>query len=112
MTKSQERRIANELVFKSRNENSKRMALDVLDHESRATYKLNFVCECSNEHCTEPLALTVIEYLNSRRNERQFLLKPGHQQSDIETVIRNEVITVVEKFELPMTIDGRLKPSR
>jgi len=112
MTKSQQRRAENEVVFKLRNEESKRLAKQVLDGADRRTYKLNFVCECSDELCTQPVELTLDNYLSARTNDRHFILYPGHEQPDLEMVIAYDGYNLVEKFQTPPPTDGRLNATQ
>ncbi len=46
-----------------------------------------FVCECSNTDCTLLLPLTVPEYEEVRKDPRRFIVAPGHELPEIETVV-------------------------
>jgi len=55
-------------------------------------------CECPDSACVEEIALTVIEYEAVRGNPRRFIIRPGHVQPEIETVVaRHDGYWVVEK---------------
>ena len=112
MTKSQHQRAENELIFKQRNDKSSRLAKEVLDEADRRTFEVNFVCECSNEHCTEIVELTLPMYEQVRHHPAQFVIRPGHEQTDIEEVVHTDGYSVVQKFEPVSVTDGRLNPSK
>jgi hypothetical protein len=46
-----------------------------------------FICECVREHCTEALDLDIAEYINVRAHPRRFVVLPGHEEPEIESVI-------------------------
>src|SRR5207237_3511057 len=57
-----------------------------------------FLCECSNSDCTLMLPLTISEYEAVRSDPRQFLVAPGHELPEIETVVaRNAGYQLVRK---------------
>src|SRR4051794_1064213 len=57
------------------------------------------VCECPNLDCHHVLWLTMPEYEAIRSHPRRFLVCPGHEVPDIETVLerRGDRLVVVEK---------------
>ncbi len=108
MTSSQQRRAENEVIFKERNDAVKRLAKMLIHHGPEEEIKLKFVCECSNENCTETIPLTIAEYEQARRSTRDFILQTGHEQTDIERVVHRNGYTLVEKFTEPPATDGVL----
>lgn len=57
------------------------------------------ICECADEACVEPIALTYPEYEAIRRIPTHFPIKPGHEIPDVERVVeRHERYQVVEKL--------------
>lgn len=57
-----------------------------------------WVCECGDGACVERITLSVREYEHVRENSHWFLVKPGHQIPDVETVIeRHDHYLIVEK---------------
>jgi hypothetical protein len=46
-----------------------------------------FICECVRRHCTEALDLDTSEYVHVRSHPRQFVVAPGHEEPDVESVI-------------------------
>ena len=56
-------------------------------HAAAGTYEFTapipFLCECTNERCTEVVRLTAADYAEIRSHPRHFVSAPGHQtQSD------------------------------
>lgn len=57
-----------------------------------------FVCECSDSGCTETIAVPLEVYEEVRSHSRRFVIRPGHEHGELETVVaRTEVYAVVEK---------------
>jgi hypothetical protein len=46
-----------------------------------------FLCECGNADCIAPVALTLAEYERARSSPVQFILLPGHERPEVETLI-------------------------
>jgi hypothetical protein len=60
----------------------------------------DWVCECANEECLEPVRLTVSEYETVRTDPAHFLIAPGdwHVVPEVERVlVRHERYWIVEK---------------
>ena len=93
---SREERVArNETAFREVNERIKNVSEDV---ERAST--MDFLCECGDPGCTEPVSLTPMEYEEVRRNPTHFAIVPGHVDSEVEVVIaRNERFAVVAKTD-------------
>lgn len=89
-----ERIARNEAIFRNVNES-------ILDLESgwdATAEAAQFVCECGDERCIERIALTIDEYTAVREDDAQFVLVPGHEIPDVETVVsRNDRFAVVRK---------------
>lgn len=64
--------------------------------DERAT----FVCECSEINCQLRLPITLDEYKEVRAHPMRFVLYPGHEVPDIETVVGGDPprYIVVEKL--------------
>jgi hypothetical protein len=59
---------------------------------------VGFRCECARLGCNELIELTIREYERVRANPRCFLLAPGHELPDGETVVDTGLgYVVVEK---------------
>lgn len=60
----------------------------------------SFRCECARLGCSELLELSVREYERVRAHPRRFIVLPGHEHEDVETVVENRPgYLVVEKLE-------------
>ena len=87
-TNSQLRRAKNEAVFKNRNERVLQVSSQLLDSAAKRELPLNFVCECADKNCTDQLNLTVHEFTELRRGSKHFIVRPGHEQLDIERIVK------------------------
>jgi hypothetical protein len=76
----------NALVFRSLNE---RIAA-----QERA--RLEIVCECAEEACTERLVITPVEFYEVRRHRGWFVVHPGHER-DACVVEAQSAFVVVER---------------
>jgi hypothetical protein len=60
----------------------------------------SFVCECGQNDCTARIELTLEEYAGVREEPEQFALVPGHENEDVEYVVRQtERYVVIRKRE-------------
>jgi hypothetical protein len=58
------------------------------------------ICECANGDCTERLEIPVTEYEKVRADPRRFIVVPGHELPEFESIIeRQGGYDVVEKRE-------------
>jgi hypothetical protein len=97
MDADQERRARNEAIFREVNERieelSRRGGIDEED-----SLLPGFVCECSDETCTELIEVSYQKYEAVRESPRRFLVLPGHQDLDVERVVDESAnVLVVEK---------------
>jgi len=59
----------------------------------------DWICECADETCFEPISLTVAEYEAIRAHSARFPVMHGHERPDVETVVEvHERYLVVEKL--------------
>ena len=61
----------------------------------------DWLCECANESCSEPVRLTIEEYEAVRRSPTHFLIAPSldHLSAGVEQVVqRGDRYWVVEKI--------------
>lgn len=92
MSTFEDRAAQNEVLFRSVNEQIER-----LGRESDQRY-VQFVCECSNGECTEPIQLALSEYEHVRAEGRRFAIVPGHLTPEIEHVVKTtDRYLIVEK---------------
>ena len=90
----EERATRNEALFREVNEQ-----VDSLSERqgSGAREELLFICECSNDGCTERVAVPRPVYQDVRAHPRRFLVLPGHDQDFEHVVERTERYAIVEK---------------
>ena len=107
MTLWEERAARNEALFREVNE-------EIRDLDSRfgAGGMGVFVCECADETCVQRLSVPAADYLAVRTNPRRFIVTPGHENLELETVVeRRDGYFVVEKYGTPGRIAERLDRS-
>lgn len=92
---AREKRLAeNEAIFRDVNERIEEAAA----LWPRDEHVFEFFCECSNSDCTLSLPMTLSEYEGVRADPTQFVVAPGHELPEIETVVvRKGAYQVVRK---------------
>ena len=84
MTDTSTGRLArNEALFREVNERIRKVAAGT----DRDSY--DFVCECADAGCAQPVSLTLGEYENVRKNTARFVLALGHVAHDVEHVVEH-----------------------
>jgi hypothetical protein len=81
-----DRRVENELMFAKLNEQYESSVKDHLNANDFQSHVLNYFCECSDIKCFEHVPVTIAEYHKIHERPELFVVKPGHEQTDIETV--------------------------
>ncbi len=73
---------------------------------------VEFLCECGDPDCTQPIVMTVDEYEAVRSRATRFLIVVGHEAPDVERVVeRTDRYALVEKFPgVPTTIAVETDP--
>ncbi len=95
------RRIQNELVLARHNTERAKKVKVVMDQAEAVLLPIEFACECSEIHCTSPINMTIDEFAIAHQHNDQFVVIPGHEQTDIESIIVTEHnYLVVEKYAL------------
>ncbi|TMM16920.1 MAG: hypothetical protein E6F98_00475 [Actinobacteria bacterium] len=95
MDSREERLAKNEVLFREINERIEEAAAP---HGRRDGHVFEFFCECSNADCTLLLPMTLASYEAVRSNPEAFVIAPGHDLPEIETVIaRHPAYQVVRK---------------
>ena len=75
--------------------------------------RLEIVCECASEDCTEPIAISAEEYDAVRGISTRFVVRPGHVVPEAERVVASpHGYTVVDKFGDAGTAAVQLDPRR
>jgi len=86
-----ERAARNEALFREVNERIAQLA-------APSAREVGFVCECSDEHCTDRVHLTLATYEAIRGDARRFVVAPGHETSVERIVEQGAGYTIVEKI--------------
>jgi hypothetical protein len=98
MSPREERAIRNEELFREVNLNIAQM-----EEAARRTdlgEPLPLICECALTGCSAPIEVDAPTFARVKENPLWFLVTPGHEQLDIETVIeQREGYLIVEKHE-------------
>ena len=84
MDERQRRVGLNEALFREVNERIREIG-DALQHDPAS--RVDFICECGDPGCTEPIELTLAEYDAARSDPIQFVVRAGHQAHDVEAVV-------------------------
>ena len=95
MTDERTRRVGhNEALYRQVNDRIE----DLNDAFGHVTGEFAVVCECGDLHCMEQITLPRGAYERTRANPSRFIVKPGHDAPDVETVVEREGnYVVVEK---------------
>jgi len=96
MTENEERIAKTEALFRAVNERIAEAA-QRFDSDDAA-----FVCECSDEACTERVDVSLVDYERARAHATHFLVRPGHEDTRVERLVekRGNRFAIVEKFNL------------
>ena len=87
----EERIVKNEVLFREVNER-----IDEVHEPPDASFEI--VCECGNAACKMMIAVKPREYQQVRSEPTWFLVVPGHEAPDVETVVdATSRFNVVEK---------------
>jgi hypothetical protein len=95
-SKSSADRVArNQALFRSVNEQ-----IETRNQGFGVTHqRIDFVCECADEHCMEHVTIRLSEYEPVRRVPTHFIVKADHVYRDYERVVEElDGYVVVEKF--------------
>jgi hypothetical protein len=92
---ARDKRIAkNEAVFRAANRQ-----LEQADKEAGGDGVLEVLCECGRESCSGLISLTAAEYDGIHSQADRFVVVPGHENAEIESVVeRRATYFVVDKF--------------
>ena len=61
---------------------------------------IGFVCECGRLGCNDVIELSAAAYERVRSDPRQFVIVPGHEETEVESVIeRADGYAIVRKLD-------------
>ena len=104
--KKQQRAGANELAIREVNEGIERGQWPG-DEDT----PVGFRCECARLGCNRLIELTVREYEETRSQPRRFVVLPGHELPDVETVVATRPgYLIVEKRDLAGAVADQADP--
>ena len=104
--KKQRRAAANEATIRDVNEGIERG-----QWPGEEDSPVGFRCECARLGCNQLVELTVREYEEIRANPRRFVVVPGHEFHDVETVVESRVgYVIVEKQDQAAEVAERHDP--
>ena len=93
MDHESERRLArNEGLFRETNE-----AIERGQWPNDPAKLVRFRCECSRMDCGEAVEITLAEYEHVRDDPRRFMVFPGHETVEIESVVSRASSHVIVK---------------
>ncbi len=75
----------NEALFREVNERVRSVNADFGSTSDDA----QFVCECGDDSCTKQMNVRLGEYERVRSDSALFLVLPGHEAPDVETVVEH-----------------------
>jgi hypothetical protein len=76
----------NEALFRDINKQLE----ELNDQFAAVSERFVIVCECGYEACAARIELSAEEYQQLRADSTQFAVLPGHDASDVETVVANK----------------------
>ena len=87
MSDEQARRVGlNESIFRQVNEQ-----IESLNHGFGSDIaSLTVICECADGDCTERIEIAISDYEQVRSNPRHYIVVPGHELPEFESVIQHE----------------------
>jgi hypothetical protein len=93
---SEQRVARNEALFREANEAIERGLWPGEAHRA-----VRFLCECAQVDCGQMVELSLGDYESVRADPKRFLMVPGHQLSEFETVVeeRPEYLVVEKRGE-------------
>lgn len=94
MDDAQQRRVSqNEATCRSINE-----AIEKALWEAEEGSSTEFLCECARPECHQVVRATLRDYERVRAHPRRFIVNPGHEEPEVETIVDTQGdYVVVEK---------------
>lgn len=99
----------NEAVFRSVNEQVRSLTATF----TSSSETMNVVCECGARSCTDQFEITRENYADVRADPTLFVVKPGHDLPETETVVAKDPIfwTVRKDPGIPAAIARATDPN-
>lgn len=85
-------------VIRNANEQIERLNAS-FDLDGSADARYDYLCECADLGCMQPVGLTRAEYRAVRMHPRRFLVAPGHLDAEVDRVVEQTgSFAIVEKI--------------
>jgi hypothetical protein len=97
-----ERVYARKILFRAVNQQILQVAKSWL-----AEGRLEFVCECGREACTEPVELAAADYEAVRRSPARYIVRAGHVDLNGERVVETQADFLVVE---PLGVTNVIRP--
>ena len=96
----EERLAANEARFREINEGTRTLL---------GVQPASILCECSDRSCVRRIEVEPDEYMRARADDRLFIVRPGHEDPEIESAVdeRHGYIVVRKRAELAHVVESR-----
>ena len=95
MTEREERFSRNEVLFRDVNER-----IEQVQKGQGLAGHFDFLCECGDRNCIEQVPMTLVEYEGIRTDPTHFVVVPGHELPEIESIVQvGDRFSVVRKQE-------------
>ena len=93
--------IQNEQIVRDRNRTFSSTLKKYFGNRKIKNTPIDFVCECSDIHCQEPVTATIAEYEELHSREDRFLIVKGHKTPEVERTVKTQGnLELVEKPDL------------
>jgi hypothetical protein len=98
MSPREQRIVHNEELFREVNAH----IAELEERISVAGELIPLICECANTGCATQIDVEQATFREVRKSPSRFLVAPGHQRADVETVVeRGTGYLIVEKHDSP-----------
>jgi hypothetical protein len=95
VTEREERSSRNEVLFREVNER-----IEKIQKGQGLAGHFDFLCECGDKSCIKQVSITLVEYEGVRSDPTHFVVVPGHELLDIESIVQaGDRFSVVRKQE-------------
>ncbi len=103
MKSSDQRKAANEVIFRDHNLRVTAQLNAVIPKENQDVLPLAFTCECSKLDCVEQVYMTLDEYKDAHKDQQLFVTLPGHATPEVEEIFyeRDGYLIVCKKIPVP-----------
>jgi len=94
--------IQNEQIIRNQNRAYSTALKKYFGNKKAKNTPIDFVCECSDLNCEEPVTATIAEYEELHSQNNRFLIVKGHKSPSVEKTVQIKGdVELVEKPDLP-----------